>query len=729
RRERHAEPGPVAAGRVGPDSRHPARGGRRPVPRRDLSGRGQRPVRGGADGRRRLRRARRPVLRGGGDHVAASGRPPRRMAQARPDRGGAAGRAAARRRRAAGRGAPGPGPAARPRPRAATGALPERPTRPPAAGRADRWRSGRRRRHRLPRLPPGRRHRRRRRRHRRSRRRGGRPAGGRGGRRGHPAHRPEPARRPQRPPARSLSAAGARRRRGRGRHRRRRARRPGAHPVPPRRLPDAVRHKGHPPPPPGGQRRSQPLPDLRRVVKGLLPFIVIGVTTGAVYALASMGLVVTYTTSGVFNFAHGAVGMFATFVFNELRAGHGWPTPLAVAVAVLVVAPLLGIAVDRLLLGRLQGAPAATYVVVSLGLLVALQSAAVAIFGGQTRQVPPLFPSGSFSVAGVRVGYDQACVIAIALLVAVALAAFFRFTHLGLQTLAVVGDRDLTELVGTNARAVTTFSWVLGACFAALSGVLFAPVVGLDAVLLTLLVVQAFGAAVVGRLRSLPLTNLGAYGIAIAAAVATKYAATSPTLVGLPSSLPFIVLFGVLVASPRGFFAEIHGEGRVGRSTAARPAPAWRSLGAGMTVAAVLPAVLSGSRLLTATTTVIFVAIFASLSLLVGLSKQVSLCHAVFAVFGATTLSHLLKAGLPYPMALLLSAAVLVPLGALVSLPAIRLSGLFLALATFGFGILAQSLLFNSAIAFGRRAQVNLPRPSWFGGDVAFYYFALAVVV
>jgi branched-subunit amino acid ABC-type transport system permease component len=464
-------------------------------------------------------------------------------------------------------------------------------------------------------------------------------------------------------------------------------------------------------------------------VNDLLPFIVIGVTTGAVYALASMGLVVTYTTSGVFNFAHGAVGMFATFVFNELRAGHDWPTPLAVAVAVLVVAPVLGILIDRLLLGRLQGAPAATYVVVSLGLLVALQSAAVAIFGGQTRQVPPLFPSGSFEVGGVQVGYDQAFVVVISLLAAVALAAFFRFTHLGLQTLAVVGDRDLTELVGTNARAVTTFSWVLGACFAALSGVLFAPVVGLDAVLLTLLVVQAFGAAVVGRLRSLPLTNLGAYGIAIAAALATKYAATSATLVGLPSSLPFIVLFAVLVASPRGFFAEIHREGRVGRTVAAVPAPAWRTLGAVVAVAAVLPALLSGSQLLTATTTVIFVAIFASLSLLVGLSKQVSLCHAVFAVFGATTLSHLLTAGIPYPLALLLSAAVLVPLGAVVSLPAIRLSGLFLALATFGFGILAQSLLFNNAIAFGRDAQVKLPRPSGFTGDVAFYYFALAVVV
>jgi ABC-type branched-subunit amino acid transport system permease subunit len=123
------------------------------------------------------------------------------------------------------------------------------------------------------------------------------------------------------------------------------------------------------------------------------------------------------------------------------------------------------------------------------------------------------------------------------------------------------------------------------------------------------------------------------------------------------------------------------------------------------------------------------VALFASLSLLVGLSKQVSLCHAVFAVFGATTLSHLLTAGVPYPFALLLSAAVLVPLGAIVAIPAIRLSGLFLALATFGFGILAQSLLFNSGLAFGRDAQVSLPRPSWFAGEVAFYYFALVVVV
>jgi len=178
----------------------------------------------------------------------------------------------------------------------------------------------------------------------------------------------------------------------------------------------------------------------------------------AVYAISATGLVVTYITSGVFNFAHGAVGMFATFVFQELRTAQGWPTPLAFAAAVLVVAPALGILIDRVLLARLQGATAATYVVVSLGLLVALQSTAVAIFGGATRQVAPLFPSGSFNLAGVQVGYDQACVVAISVLVAIGLAAFFRFTHLGLQTLAVVGDRDLTELVQLRNRSQVMFA-------------------------------------------------------------------------------------------------------------------------------------------------------------------------------------------------------------------------------------------------------------------------------
>ncbi|HEV8622834.1 MAG TPA: ABC transporter permease [Acidimicrobiia bacterium] len=464
-----------------------------------------------------------------------------------------------------------------------------------------------------------------------------------------------------------------------------------------------------------------------------LPFIVVGLVTGAVYALASMGLVLTYTTSGVFNFAHGAVGMFATFVFYSLRVDVGLPTALAAAIAVLGVGPAMGIMIDRLLLRRLAGAPTATYIVTSLGLLVALQGLASVIWGAQTRSVDPIFPTSTYRLPGVNVGVDQTIVVGIAIAAGLGLAFFFRSTHLGLQTRAVVGDRNLTELVGANSSMVTSFSWMLGCAFAALSGVLIAPFIQLDSLLLTLLVVQAFGAAIIGRLRSLSLTNLGAYGIAIGASVATKLVASKPALVGLPTALPTLVLFLVLVVSRKGKFVEVTasaagGAAQTARTIIQRRLP-WRQIVAVTAVALVLPSFLNGSQLLTASTTVVFVLIFSSLSLMVGLSRQVSLCHTVFAVFGATTLSHLLTAGVPYPVALLLAGLVMVPVGALLAIPAIRLSGLFLALATFGFAVLAQSLLFSSGITFGRDALVFLGRPSMLAGDTAFYYFALAVVV
>jgi branched-subunit amino acid ABC-type transport system permease component len=468
---------------------------------------------------------------------------------------------------------------------------------------------------------------------------------------------------------------------------------------------------------------------LRGDVKQYLPYLVVGVTTGAVYAIASMGLVLTYSTSGVFNFAHGAVGTLATYVFFTLRVDAGLPTPLAMAVALFGVAPVLGVVIDRLLLRRLDGAPPATYVVTSLGLLVALQGLSVAVFGADTRSVAAIFPRRTFHLFDVTVGVDQAIVVGLAVVIAVALAALLHHTRFGLRTRAVVDDRELCELAGVNTSATTTASWVLGCFLAATAGILFSPFVQLDAVLLTLLVIQAFGAAVVGRLQSIPLTNLGAYGIAIGAALATKYAAGRPSLAGLPTSLPFMVLFGVLLLAGRAWLPA---------AGAGRAAPGWqrrlptgfptRLLAGGVAVAAVLPLLLNSSRLLTATATLIFVLIFASLSLVIGLSRQVSLCHAVFAVFGATSLSHLVGGGVPYPAALLLAALAVVPIGAVVAIPAIRLSGLFLALATLGFGILAQYLLFPLPAVFGPDSLVRIPRTGWLAGDHAFYYVVLAVV-
>src|SRR5260370_33121092 len=292
-------------------------------------------------------------------------------------------------------------------------------------------------------------------------------------------------------------------------------------------------------------------------MKNSLPFIVIGLATGSVYALAAMGLVVTYTTSGVFNFAHGAVAMAATFVFYSLRVDYGWPTWLAVAVAVLVAGPVIGIIIDRVLLRRLNGAATSTYVVVSLGLVVGRQGLPIVLYGPATRNVAPILPHSSFRLPGVNVGYAQAIIVAIAATAGLGLLLFFRRTQLGLQTRAVVDDPELTDLMGGDPGRITTISWVLGCSFAALSGVLLAPLLGLDAVLCTLLVIQAFGAAAIGRLVSLPLTYVGALGIGVAASLSTKYVAHHPSFAGIPTSLPFIALFVVLVISPKGRFAQV----------------------------------------------------------------------------------------------------------------------------------------------------------------------------
>lgn len=465
-------------------------------------------------------------------------------------------------------------------------------------------------------------------------------------------------------------------------------------------------------------------------MRSYFPFIVIGLTTGAVYALASLGLVLTYRTSGVFNFGHGAIGMLGTYCFYSLR--QHVPTAVALVITLVVVAPLIGTLV-HLLFSRLHGAGPTAAIVASVGLVVGLQGLAVAIYGAERRQIAPIFPTRTVRILDLNVGVDQILVVTIALVSILAILAFFRLTHLGLQTRAVVDSRSLAGLCATQPATVTRASWMIGCAFAVLSGILFAPALGLDSLLLTLLVVEAFGAATVGRLRSIPITAAAAFGLGISQGIATKVIGELGIigLQGLPSALPFLMLFGVLVFSKRQSFKEVATAKvpvRTGRGTGAARLPLVPILGLAA-VTAVFPLFSSTARLYTLTATVAFVLMFASLSLLIGLSRQLSLCHAIFVAFGATTLAHLQSAGLPFLLSLFLAAAAMIPLGAIMAIPAIRLSSLYLGLATFGFGILAQNLLFPTQFVFGVKGVLSIERPGIFADPKQYFYFTLALVV
>src|SRR6202035_2582213 len=182
--------------------------------------------------------------------------------------------------------------------------------------------------------------------------------------------------------------------------------------------------------------------------------------------------------------------------------------------------------------------------------------------GQLSRAFPAWLPQSTGKVGGVFVGYDQTIITGIALAATIALFLFFRLTRLGLAMRGVVDNPELLDLGGTSPAAVRRWAWIIGSSFATLAGILLAPTLNLDATVLTLLVVQAFGAAAIGRFSSLPLTYAGGLAVGIIASVATKYVVTaSAALAGLPASIPFVVLFLVLIFTPRSRLADRRGGG------------------------------------------------------------------------------------------------------------------------------------------------------------------------
>jgi len=468
-------------------------------------------------------------------------------------------------------------------------------------------------------------------------------------------------------------------------------------------------------------------------MNALLPFVILGITAGSVYGLTGTGLVLTYKTSGIFNFAQGAVATTGAYVFyilhDDVLRLPAVPTAL---ICVFVVGPVLGLGMEAMA-RRLADASATMKVVATIGLVLVVQGFFSATFGTLARTFPAWLPQHTVKVGGVFVGEDQMIITGIALAATVALFLFFRLTRLGLAMRGVVDNPELLDLGGTSPAAVRRWAWIIGSSFAVLAGVLLAPTLNLDATVLTLLVVQAFGAAAIGRFSSLPLTYIGGLVIGIVASVATKYVVTSSAaLAGLPASIPFIVLFLVLIFTPRSKLADR----RVSRPrpAAVYAAPARVQL-AGVAVLAIIllavPHLVNSAQLPYWSDGMTQVILFLSLGLLVRTSGQVSLCQAAFAAIGATTMGHLTAGfGLPWGIALLLAGLAAVPVGAFIAIPAIRLPGVFLALATFGFGVTMEQMGYPLWIMFGSSSlgqAVN--RPAFAQGDIAYYYLMLAFAV
>ncbi len=462
-----------------------------------------------------------------------------------------------------------------------------------------------------------------------------------------------------------------------------------------------------------------------------LQYTVFGVMLGAGYAIAATGLVVTYTTSGVFNFAQGAVGMIAAFCYWELTVVHHMPELAALVIVLVVGAALSGALVERVLMRRLHGASAERPVMVTLGLMVILTGLATIIWNPTTERSVNNLVGGQFRMVGINIQYQQVLIIGVALAVAAALRFLFYSTRTGYGLRAVVDDPGLLAMSGVSPNRMSQYGWVLGFMMAALAGVLLAPTqtTGLNIPAMTLLVVSGYAAAIVGRLKSIPITFAAAVGIGLLENYAVVY-----VLPHLPQSLepdvlkalPMIFLFIALVTVPSVRLAAV---GRLTTARVPRVASGWESLAAGVaffTLAVVAAVVFDntafrGTTVLTLGGVIMTLAIVGlSLVLVTGYSGQVSLCQFSFMGIGAFVMGKVAGGG--SLLGLLAATGVCAAVGALIALPTIRLRDLYLALATFAFADAVANGFFTDTHIYGSGGvtvgRIVLPGLS-FGGDAA----------
>jgi len=472
--------------------------------------------------------------------------------------------------------------------------------------------------------------------------------------------------------------------------------------------------------------------------------LILGIASGSVYALASTGLVLTYKTSGVLNFGYGAIALFTTYIHWALTSYHhtaaggtsGLPVWLSAVIVVFIVAPVLGAFLDTRLFRPLEGQPQIISVIATVGLFVLFRGIADLIWKGQTKSVPSLFPPGVVHLpGGAVIGWDQLGVLIVAVVAALGLGAVLRWTKIGVAFRAVVSNRPVAGLMGINTGYVSGLAWAVGTAFAALTGILLAPLLLLDPNYLPPFIIAfVLGAAVVGYLRSLPLAYAGGIFIGIAQAIFIQYIRSQGFLGRISDSLPFLMITVAVIFAPRALRQSGAGASFIvhSREIMQRASKNTRGL---VTVLffgflALVPILFSGSWTAAVYQGFVYAIIFISLVILTGYSGQISFGQTAFMGIAAFTTAHLVQgAHLPMWIAMVLGPLAAVPAGNLIGFIAVRVHGLYLALMTLAFAFMVDSLFFQNPTISGGEGGIHVGRPAGFHGPTSLFYLGFMFLI
>jgi ABC-type branched-subunit amino acid transport system ATPase component/ABC-type branched-subunit amino acid transport system permease subunit len=440
----------------------------------------------------------------------------------------------------------------------------------------------------------------------------------------------------------------------------------------------------------------------------VLQFALIGLGAGAIYAMAAQAIVLVYRGSGVLNFASGAMGMIGAELFYQLKDQNGVDYKLALVLG-LGAPALIGLGMQVVMRG-LRDATGLAKIIATLGLFAGLIGVGLEVFGSEFRLAVSLLPQTSEDVFGLfrqgnGIGADRFFLLAIAALLTLVLTIVYRYSTFGLATSAVAENERATAALGRSPNVIGAINWFLGGLLAGLAAILLAPIAGGPGLLvldLSLLVIPALAAALIGSFTSFPLTFFGALLVGVLSSEMSYLAGEPDTLpavirtTGLARAVPFLVIVVTLVVRGRALPVRGEASARLPELGTGRIRPLLVVTAAAMTLALVWGVFdESWTDALIRTTVVALVVL--SLVVVTGYTGQLSIAQFALAGMGAWFAGQAAhQVGMSFVPALVVGVLCTIPVGLIVALPALRTRGVNLAVATMGMAVAIEYLVLRN---------------------------------
>jgi branched-chain amino acid transport system permease protein len=278
-----------------------------------------------------------------------------------------------------------------------------------------------------------------------------------------------------------------------------------------------------------------------------------GLSTGSLYAILALALVLIYRSTGIVNFAQGEMAMFTTFIaWSFLDFGmHYW---LAFFMTLLVAA-LFGALIELIIMRPVENAPPINAVIVTLGIFTVLSSLALRIWQGQPKSFPkaPQFEGGALELGPAIISRPNIGVFCMSLLIVLLIFLLFNYTKVGLAMRASAQNRIASQLVGVRVGRMLALGWALSAMVGAVAGMLLAPTIFLSPSMMVGVLLFAFAAAVLGGLDSAMGAVVGGLTIGVVQNLAGTYI---PNGSQIDIAVAFLVIIIVLLIRPNGLFGR-----------------------------------------------------------------------------------------------------------------------------------------------------------------------------